>query len=157
MPVLRAFLVILCGLTPTIAAAQRWESSSCTYDRCSLRLEGSRVLRGSIGAVAASIGFLSADDMSAIMSSPDSALHYASVFDRNYARSQRMMLAGSVIGSASVLVLTKRRGLGRGTRNVLIAGTALGASSTFIAIRGIERARRALSRAIWWYNKGLAP
>ena len=154
-PTLIAAAATLALATGGAAGAQEPVQLPCSYDSCALRVEwrplvGNELLRGASGARLARLGAFG-PSLADLMIGADSAVRYAREFD---ARQERGAVAG-VVGGALVY--------GAGLRCVDEFTCSHAAGASFIAGLGLAlygsveqlRAARALSRAVWWYNREL--
>ncbi|HJR63610.1 MAG TPA: hypothetical protein VJ803_07890 [Gemmatimonadaceae bacterium] len=157
---MRTQLVVAVALFVTSApsglAGQRAEDA-CSYDTCALRVErrfwGSDLVRGAAGERMSGLGFFGAD-LTGLVQRSDSAVHYA----RLYRRDQRVSTVLAVVGGlATVIALAKADPFdadsdpGGAEWAVLVGGLGVVLASGHYQ----SSASRALSRAIWWYNRDL--
>jgi hypothetical protein len=142
--------------------------TACTYDRCALRIEGGKVVRGARGTRVAGLGLFSGV-AGRVRWTSDSALRYARSYRSNHTGAGVMKViafAGSVAGAVLLVQAyteaRDRNATGEGTvgldRSKLHAvyGVAIG-STAFGFVGGLleGHARKQLSRAIWWHNRDL--
>jgi hypothetical protein len=152
----RLALLATCAL-PAPLRAQAAAAEPCPYTRCALRLEGQRLWRGAPpGAPAGRLGFWGAPPLVPLVAGSDSALAYAREFDRHYAAGVRLAGAAGVAAGLLLAVAYGQRD-GRVTAgDWALVGGALGALAVGVhGQRRVDRARDALARALWWYNRGL--
>ncbi len=125
------------------------------YDQNALRVESVRgnlqILRGSQGIVVAHSGIFHAPGLANLVSHSDSALAEAKVFERDYQPGQYIAglgiaMMGAAIGASRIPDI-----------NTLIPGGLTVASFALIVYGAgrLESAYRALSKAIWLYNRDL--
>lgn len=152
-------VVLAAALCARPALAQAPPLEGCSYDRCALRVEprvfeAPQIVRGTFGVPVASLGLLGAD-VERIVQGADSAVRQA----RAYRDSRRRTLAA---GAASV-VLASAAVAQCDEPGFILPGCSGSAGPLFVAaIAGTiygsvehARANRALSRALWWYNRAL--
>ena len=128
--------------------------ADCTYDTCAIRVEGDRLLRGTGSTVAGRLGLWSGPRLSELLSGSDSVSFYARRFDQNYNIGQRLSFLG--VALAVPVMLQWVPGERRTMSDAWLVG--LGVPSIVFNITStvkLRRARVALSRALWWYNRGL--
>jgi hypothetical protein len=159
-PLMRAFVAVMAcffALLPDVAQGQL---SSCTYDTCALSLDGTAILRGADRVRVGTLGlFRSTPALPLVQESSDSAITYARKFDARYNRGQTMIWTGGILSAASLAALlnrTSRNGNATTIDLVLGATTAGGLIVEFVGAFQVRRARQALSRAFWWYNRDLS-
>lgn len=122
--------------------------ASCTYATCSLRLESSRLVRGTNQVVGRTT--LTGMPRLAPLVVSDSALAYARAFDHAYPRSRWLAVtSGALLGLGAGIALDRIDAPERGF--VLALGVA-GVTTGGLAWHFDRRAARALSRALWWHN-----
>jgi hypothetical protein len=133
--------------------------SSCTYDTCALSLDGTAILRGAGRVRVGTVGmFRSTPALPLVRESSDSAITYARKFDARYNRGQAMIWTGAILSAASLPALLKRMSrTGNRTTPDFVLGlaTAGGLVVEFAGAFQVRHARKALARAIWWYNRDL--
>ena len=130
---------------------------ACSYDACALRVEPGRAFFGAPvllrGASAERIGRfgLRGPDLAGIVAGSDSAVAHARAF-RPHQR--RAGIAGLLSTAAGVTALV----LGLNDANDGNVWPASAAAGALGAYAGYEArlAQRELSRALWWYNRGVA-
>lgn len=151
--VTRAHFAILCLFLAFKPAASQAPNENCRYDACSLRLEGTHVVRGRNEKVGSVGSFAAVSLVPLVIASSDSSVAYARVFDRNYGRGAKAVTGGSILMGVGIGVSTIQ------THRVGVVGpslVAVGAVATLWGAPKLRRAREALSRALWWNNRGLA-
>lgn len=129
------------------------------YDAGALRLENrwgeEFLLRGSEGTVVGKIGGLRGGlDLTAIVSPSPNALREATLFKRSYPRG----VWTTAIGLSLVAVAAAVARIDDIGPAAELSATAGGVGGVWLAAYGykhLQRARRALSRSIWWYNRDL--
>jgi hypothetical protein len=125
------------------------------YDVTALRVESRqgnlRILRGVDGTVVASAGIFHGPGITQLVRSSENALAEAKVFERDYDPGQRLAALGVATLGAAI-------GATRISDVNPVIQVGLYATS-FVAIgygaKKLESAYRALSKAIWWYNRDL--
>ena len=143
-----AFQFFLLGATTMIA-------QNSSYDENALRVESRlgdlQIVRGTSSTVVARAGIFRGPRVANLVSSSDSALAEAKVFERDYNPGTYMVAAGIALLGAAI-------GAGRipDVNNGIPSGL-LGSSVLLIGFGGskLESAYRGLSKAIWWYNRDL--
>ena len=148
----RVYCVLLAVLI--IASAARLEAqttSGCTYDRCALKLKrgflSRRLVAGMQEEQVASVYFL-APSLERFAERSDSAAYYYVRF-RSRQNSSTWLALGSVAAFTAAMIINDSNEPVAGTLLVLgVGGLTVG------LVRGIS-APNDLSRAIWWYNRGL--
>jgi hypothetical protein len=125
------------------------------YDQNALRVESIRgelrILRGAQGAVVARSGIFHAPRLANLVAQSDSALAEARVFERHYQPGQYLAglglaLMGAAIGVSRIHDINSSIPVG-----VSVASFAL----IVYGAGRLESAYRALSKAIWLYNRDL--
>jgi hypothetical protein len=133
------------------------DSVACTYDACALRVEGRRVLRGASGQPVLSLGMWGASPLAPYAATSDSAASYAAEFDHHYTPGTRWMtiglLSSAVMGA--VVGATRTGDVADRELAATLGGIALSFGIFTYGNRRVDRAFRALSRAIWWTNRDL--
>lgn len=132
----------------------------CPYDLCALRMEGAHLVRGVHGERVGKISLFRFTRIEPLFMTPsDSAIGYARVFDRDYPTGVLMYWTGVIVSPAALAFVLKRREQDSrfATRDGVLIGVAIaGIALEFGGVKKMLRARRALSRAIWWNNRDLA-
>lgn len=145
------FLTGVLLLHPALLRAQK-AASVCSYAECSLRLEGTRLIRGA-DLVIGRTTLTGMPRLASLVASTDSAQRYAQTFDRLYPRSRWVLLtSGALAGLALGIALDR---VDAPERDFVLA---LGSSSAILGGVGWyldRRATRALGRALWWHNGAL--
>lgn len=152
MPRLAVALVAaqLLSLGATAMSAQ-----DSSYDENALRVENRlgdlQIVRGTQGIVVARAGVFHGPKVAALVGQSEKAVAEARVFEREYDPGQTILALGiatlgATIGASRIPDI-----------NLAIPASLSVASFSLIAYGGLklERAYRALSRAIWWYNRDL--
>jgi hypothetical protein len=155
---LRACLLgLLFGGTATMDGQEQLNQTP--YDSQALRLEtrwGEEfLLRGREGTVVGKIGGLRGGlDLAAVVAPSPDAMREAAVFKNNYPRGVWSMTVGlSVVAVGAAVARVDDIGTAAD-----LSAMAAGIGGTFLAAYGykhLQRARSALSRSIWWYNRDL--
>jgi hypothetical protein len=143
-------------------------AAACPYDACALRLEAGKVLQGAAGRKVAGLGAFSS--VMGIEWSSDSARRYARSYQGNHTGAtvvNTISLAASLVAGYLLFKAyddaRDRLPEGQGTvgldksRLNAVYGVAIG-SALFRTVGGLldRKARRQLSRAVWWHNRELA-
>lgn len=126
-----------------------------SYDNNALRAESHRgdlqIVRGREGTVVLRSGVFRTPEVANLVSRSDSAVREARMFERNYQPGQALLGLGIATMGAAI-------GVGRidGVNTWIPTGLTI-ASVMLITYGGtkLESAYRALSKAIWWYNRDL--
>ena len=153
----RTSLLTLAGLAGVcVAGLPAQAPRDCTYDRCAMRVEHQRLVRGVPGAETdvGQLGLWSPPRLAVLVQQSDSARYHAELFERHYRAGARLSLLGGAVGGALL-------GLGWRASDERDGWRLAAASVPFLALSlyGEHRrsvGRRALARAIWWYNRDLA-
>ena len=138
-----------------ITGASAMAAQESVYDENALRVESRqgnlRIVRGVEGIVVARAGILHGPKVADLVIRSDSALAEAKVFERDYDPGQWVLglgiaTLGAAIGTSRIHDI-----------NPAIQGSLTAASFILLAYGGskLDSAYRALSRAIWWYNRDL--
>jgi hypothetical protein len=154
------------GQTPAPAAAQCADSiGPAAYQRCALWLDGTRVRRGSDGAVVARPGFFAPARLSRVVAG-DSARAYAALYERNARRSYLLgALSGALLVAAYIVADSYdcARGIFGVCTNAddshalaTLGLTVAGAVTLVASVPFTVRATRAMGRAVWWHNARFA-
>jgi hypothetical protein len=125
----------------------------CSYDSCALRVEDGwfsrRLVRGPEGTVVARLG-IGGPSLAGIVQLSDSAVAHA----RRYQSAQRtgdvVSLLGTIGSIAALVALDDDTSTGE------VVAVNVGAAVVFAIGQGFHiRARRELSRSLWWYNRAV--
>lgn len=148
-------VLILAGLSSATGAQsteqERVAAAACTYDRCALRIEGRNILQGREGRRVARFRLFGTPQITPHVASSDSALAYARFFEHEDPRGRLLVSIGALTAIVA-LELDRQRG-DFPTAWAAVAGVGAG-----VEIWGViksQRATRALSKSIWWYNRDL--
>ena len=136
------------GATPMIA-------QDSSYDNNALRAESRRgdlqIVRGKEGIVVVRAGVFRTPQVANVVSGSDNAVAEAKIFEHNYQPGQSFLALGIATMGAAI-------GVSRidGVNTWIPTGLTV-ASVMLITYGGtkLESAYRALSKAIWWYNRDL--
>lgn len=142
--------VFLATVTPTPSTAQ-----DRSYEENALRIDESRgtitIVRGVSETVVAKIGVFRAVDIAGIMNPSPKAVEEALVFQHNYR-------PGTWLAAVGIATLGAAIGASRinGLNQAIPTGLTI-VSVSLITVGGfkLETAGRALSKAVWWYNRDL--
>lgn len=146
-------------LTATLAlcSSSAFGQAGCTYDECALRLEpawfGQALVRGQAGTRVGLVGGFGGPRLGHIVQARDSARLYIRAYDRDYTPGALTATIGAAAGTVAWLVAAANDGTHERRNWTIIALVATGV--TWHGARRVERAHRALSRGIWWYNRDL--
>jgi hypothetical protein len=147
--------VALCVALVLLLEANAMSAQDSVYDQKALRVQSVRgdlqIVRGAQNIVVAHSGIFHGPGLSNLVTQSDSALAEAKIFERDYQPGQYMAglgiaLMGAAIGASRIHDI-----------NTLIPGGLTVASFALIVYGAgrLESAHRALSRAIWLYNRDL--
>ena len=141
-----------CLLTarPTLMAAQ-----DQSYDESALRIDEHygtiSIVRGASETVVGKIGVFRGTDLATVVSSSPNAVAQAKIFQRDYK-------PGTLVASLGIVTMGAAFGAYRipDINSWIPSGLTIGAVM-LITYGGtkLESAYRALSKAIWWYNRDL--
>ena len=126
-----------------------------SYDENALRVETRygdlQIVRGVQGAVVARAGIFRGPKVANVVSGSERAVAEAKIFERDYQPGQSVLAIGIATLGAAI-----------GASRVPDINPAIPAGLTIVSISLIsygglrlERAYRALSKALWWYNREL--
>jgi len=140
----------LATVTPTPSTAQ-----DRIYEENALRIDESRgtitIVRGVSETVVAKIGVFRAVNVAGIMNPSPKAVEEALVFQHNYR-------PGTWLAAVGIATLGAAIGASRinGLNQAIPTGLTI-VSVSLITVGGfkLETAGRALSKAVWWYNRDL--
>jgi hypothetical protein len=140
--------------------AQTPPPAQCTYDSCGLRLEpgffGASIKRGVQGQTAAKIGLFNSN-IERIVQGSDSATRFARSFRAQHTTAATLGIIAGAVALVSVFQIDPwdDGGSNDGDNDLATAGL-IGSSVLGLVGAAVEiSAQRALSRAIWWYNRDL--
>jgi hypothetical protein len=135
--------------------ATAMSAQDSNYDDNALRVESQRgnlqIVRGIQSTVVARSGIFHGPRVASLVTHSDSALAQARVFERDY-------VPGQVIAGLGIATFGAAIGVWRIPDVNPTMPTALTIASVYLIAYGgtkLERAYRALSKAIWWYNRDL--
>jgi hypothetical protein len=148
-------IVALCAAQLFLMGATVMSAQEASYDENALRVESRlgdlQIVRGTQGIVVARAGVFHGPRVAALVGQSEKAVAEARVFEREYAPGQTVLALGiatlgATIGASRIDEI-----------NLAIPATLSVATFSLIAYGGVklERAYRALSKAIWWYNRDL--
>jgi hypothetical protein len=147
--------IALCAAQVFLMGAPAMSAQEPSYDDNALRVESRlgdlQIVRGTEGIVVARAGVFHGPKVANLVGQSEKALTEARVFEREYNPGQTVLALGIATLGAAI-------GASRIPDVNLATPVSLSvASLSLIAYGGIklERAYRALSRAIWWYNRDL--
>ena len=147
--------VALCATYLLLLRATAMSAQDSSYDENALRVESRlgdlQIVRGIEGTVVARAGVFHGPKVVNLVSRSEKAIAEAKVFERDYEPGQYaaalgIATLGAAIGASRIHDI-----------NSAIPSGLTAASFLLIAYGGsrLESAYRALSRAIWWYNRDL--
>ena len=140
-----------------LCSSSTFGQAACNYDECALRLEpawfGEKLVRGQAGTKVGLVGGFGGPRLGHIVQQPDSARLYIQTYDRDYTPGALTATLGAAAATVAWLVAGANEGTDERRNWTIVALVATGV--TWHGARRVERARRALSRGIWWYNRDL--
>ena len=153
---MRRLLLALCaGSSLLITRPNLMIAQDRSYDEGALRLDAHHgtisIVRGTSGAVVGKIGVFRGTDLTSVVSPSPNAVAEAMTFQRDYRPGTLMLSAGIVTMGAALGASRIADSNSLVPMGLTIAGVAL---ITYGGTK-IESAYRALSKAIWWYNRDL--
>jgi hypothetical protein len=152
---MRRLSIALCATQFFLLGATTMIAQDSSYDENALRVESRlgdlQIVRGTSGTVVARAGLFRGPRVTNLVGSSEPALAEAKVFERDYNPGQYMAaggiaLLGAAIGASRIPDVSNGIKSGLTVASVLLIG--FGGSK-------LESAYRALSKAIWWYNRDL--
>ena len=148
--------IVLAALSVVAAGALRAQDSSCTWDRCALRVQSSlfsmKVVRGRAAEPVAKLGGF-APRIQPLADSRDTAIQrYYVQFRAAATRATALSLGGFALGVGALVAYEAPNHGGRGVYGWLLGASAL---TSIIQFAEQRRANDRLESAIWWYNRGL--
>ena len=149
------FDVVVCAAQLLVMGATAMAAQESTYDEKALRVESHRgdlrIVRGVEGTVVAKEGVFRGPDLASVVSLSPNALAEARIFQRDYG-------PGTTLAALGIATLGAAFGAWRieGVNQAIPTGLLI-VSVSLITYGGTkwENANRALSKAIWWYNRDL--
>jgi len=130
------------------------EAQERTYDEDALRLDsgfsGLRILRGVSDSIVLKVGIVKAVDVARLVAPSPNAVAQARIFEANYRQGVWTAAVGVAVWAAGYAI--SRIGANQPVPLGLTFTTV--ALVTYGAMR-IDTAKRALSKAVWWYNRDL--
>jgi hypothetical protein len=152
---MRRLAIALCAAQLLSLGATTMSAQDSSYDENALRVESRlgdlQIVRGIQGTVVAHAGVFHGPKLASLVSQSEKALAEARVFERDYEPGQAfaalgIATLGAAIGASRIHDI-----------NSAIPSGLTAASFLLIAYGGskLENAYRALSKAIWWYNREL--
>jgi hypothetical protein len=152
---MRPLAFALCTAQLFLSGAVRMNAQESSYDENALRVESHlgdlQIVRGANGTVVARTGVFRGPKVERLFSPSERALAEARVFERDYDPGQYAVALGIATLGAAI----------GASRIPDISGaipTGLTAASILLIAYGgsrLESAYRALSKAVWWYNRDL--
>lgn len=137
---------------PTAAqAASRTEP--CAYDACALRLWETDLLEGRDGERVGGFGFFRPPAARELLEASDSAAWYLDRVEETYTSGRVIWFIGQV---ASLAGLVMYFSADPGVQEGGLAAQTAGFLVISLGERRVTRAREAMSRAVWWYNRDVA-
>ena len=148
-------------LMPSKAMAQARTdgTAACSYDACALRQEGSNIIRGMPGERVGGFGLFCVLRLESLVSTSDSARTNARIFDQEYRQGNALTWAGAAIAIIPWVIFSERSSYSdsEAGENAVLFGVALSGLAVEVwGSRKLERAHRALGRALWRHNRELS-
>ena len=152
---MRCLSIALCSAQILLLGATRMSAQDLSYDQNALRVESHlgdlQIVRGKDGTVVARAGVFRGPRVAGLFNASEPATAEAKVFERDYNPGAYIAAAGiatlgAAIGASSIPDINN--GIPSGLTAAGVLMIAYGGTK-------LERAYRALSRAIWWYNRDL--
>lgn len=147
--------IALCAAHFLLSGATAMSAQELSYEENALRVESHvgdlQIVRGTEGTVVARAGVFRGPRLASLVSPSEKALAEAKVFERDYN-------PGQYIAGFGIATLGAAIGLSRiPDLNSAISSGLMSAGIILIAYGGskLQSAERALSKAIWWYNRDL--
>lgn len=152
---MRIFSSALCVGQLLLAGATAMGAQDANYDDNALRVESHRgslqIVQGIQGTIVARSGVFHGPKVANLVTRSDSALAEAKVFERDFEPGQYVTAIGIATLGAAI-----------GAWRIPDVNAAIPTALTIVSVSLItyggtrlERAYRALSKAIWWYNRDL--
>ncbi len=137
--------------------------SLCTYDRCALWLDAPGLLRGAEGHLLARRRWFRTLPLRRFVTG-DSAVHYATRYERESRRGNTLSLLGGLAQIAGMGIAFAHECLIGDRQCDMSAGAAVatvtlifgGLALDVVGERSSDRAARARARALWWHNRQFA-
>lgn len=147
--------VALCAAQLLLLGATAMGAQDSSYDENALRVESHhgdlQIVRGIQGAIVARAGIFRGPKVANIVSQSERALAEAKIFERDYQPGQSVAAMGIATLGAAI-----------GAWRIPDINPAIPTGLTIVSVSLItyggtklESAYRALSKAIWWYNRDL--
>jgi hypothetical protein len=137
--------------------------SLCTYDRCALWLDAPGLLRGAEGHLVARRRWFRPLPLRRLVTG-DSALHYATRYEREWRHGNTLSLLGTLAITAGMgiafthdcLIGDRQCDMSNGTAVATFTLLLGGFGLDVVGERSSARAARARARALWWHNRQFA-
>ena len=137
-----------------MASAVATSAQERTYDEDALRIDsgltGLRIVRGATDSVVLTVGIVRPADVARLVATSPNAVAQAKVFETNYRQGIWTALLGAAIWPAAFAI----NHIGTNQPVPLAITITTVALVTYGEIR-LDTAKRALSKAVWWYNRDL--
>lgn len=152
---MRRLAIMLCTVHLFLSGAVGMSAQESSYDENALRVESHlgdlQIVRGTTGTVVARGGVFRGPRVTNLFSPSEQAVSEAKVFERDYDPGQYIVGAGiatlgAAFGASHISDINNAIPSGLMAVGILMIG--YGGSK-------MESAYRALSKAIWWYNRDL--
>ncbi len=152
---MRRLILALCAALLLLPGATAMSAQEPSYDENALRVESRlgdlQIVRGTQGVIVASASLFHGPKVANLVGQSEKALAEARVFEREYDPGQAVLALGiATLGAALVTGNLS-------DMNPAVPISLSVASFGLIAYGAtkLEKAYRALSKAIWWYNREL--
>ena len=150
----RVFLALWIAVGVNIGRPVVLTAQDNTYDASALRIEGHlgdvRIVRGVSDSVVLTVGIVRAVDVVRLVAPSPNAVAQAKVFESNYRQGIWTAALGVAVWGAAFAInhIGPNQPVPLGVTITTVALVSYGATR-------IDTAKRALSKAVWWYNRDL--
>lgn len=125
----------------------------CAYDACALRLWDADLLEGQKAERVARFGFFRPPAARELFESSDSATSYLDVVEDTYTSGRVLWFVGQIVSAAGLVMSFSSDS---DVQHSGFGAQAAGFVVVWLGQRRVTRAREAMSRAVWWYNRDVA-
>ena len=150
----RVFLALWIAVCVNIGRPVVLTAQDNTYDASALRIEGHlgdvRIVRGVSDSVVLTVGIVRPVDVARLVAASPNAVAQAKVFESNY----RQGIWTGVVGVGVWAAVFAIDHIGPNVPVPVGVTFTTVALVTYGAMR-VDTAKRALSKAVWWYNRDL--